>query len=151
MNGETLIIRTFTAGDQEVAQQLILNGLAEHFNQLDPSINPDLEEIAATYLKVGDLFLVAELNERIVATGALVRESLGTGRIVRVSVASDKRRMGIGQKIVYHLLEKARELEMRRILVETNLDWSEAIAFYRILGFSEYDRDLERIHMSMQT
>ncbi len=150
MNGEQLIIRTFATGDQEEAQLLILNGLAEHFNQLDPSLNPDLAEIAGSYPKVGDLFLVAELNGRIVGTGALVRESLDTGRIVRVSVASDQRRKGIGQKIVNCLLDKARELAMSCILVETNLDWPEAIAFYRILGFSEYDRDLERTYLFLQ-
>ena len=150
MNGDSLNIRPFATHDQEEVQQLILNGLAEHFIHLDLSLNPDLEDIAATYLSKGDLFLVAEMDKRIIATGALVRESLETGRIVRVSVASDNHRMGIGQNIVHHLLNDARRLDLKRILVETNLDWHEALAFYQNLGFCEYKRDLESVHMSLQ-
>ena len=146
----SLILRSFTTPDQEAVQQLILNGLAEHFLYLDPSLNPDLDDITATYLSIGDLFLVAELDKKIIATGALVRESPETGRIVRVSVASDNRRMGIGQLIVHQLLENARRLELKRILVETNRDWHEALVFYKNLGFCEYDRDMVSVHLSLQ-
>ncbi len=149
MNGDTLNVRSFATPDQEEVQQLILNGLAEHFNYLDPSLNPDLEDIAATYLSKGDIFLVVEMNNRIIATGALVRESLQTGRIVRVSVASKNRRMGIGQIIVDRLLYISRRLDLKRILVETNLDWHEALAFYQNLGFCENKRDSESVHMSL--
>jgi len=41
-------------------------------------------------------------------------------------------------------------LNLKRILVETNLDWDEALAFYQDLGFSEYTRDIESIHMTLQ-
>jgi N-acetylglutamate synthase-like GNAT family acetyltransferase len=150
MNGDPFNVRSFATPDQEEVQQLILNGLAEHFDYLDPSLNPDLEDISATYLSKGDLFLVAEKNNRIIATGALIRLSPQTGRIVRVTVAYDHRRMGIGQVIVDHLLNKGRQLNLKRILVETNLDWDEALAFYQDLGFSEYTRDIESIQMSQQ-
>ena len=150
MTRGTLNIRSFATSDQEEVQQLILDGLAEHFFNLDPSLNLDLEDITTTYLSKGDLFLIAEMDNRIIATGALVRESLETGRIVRVSVASDNRRRGIGQLIVQHLLDNARRLDLKRIFVETNLDWHEALRFYQNLGFCEYNRDLESIHMSLQ-
>jgi GNAT superfamily N-acetyltransferase len=150
MNGDPFNVRSFATPDQEEVQQLILNGLAEHFDYLDPSLNPDLEDISATYLSKGDLFLVAEKNNRIIATGALIRLSPQTGRIVRVTVAYDHRRMGIGQVIVDHLLNNGRQLNLKRILVKTNLDWDEALAFYQDLGFSEYTRDIESIHMTLQ-
>ena len=145
----SLNIRLFAPPDQEEVQQLILNGMAEHFVNLDPSLNPDLEDISTTYLGKGDLFLVAELDNRIIATGALVLDSLKTGRIVRVSVASDNRRMGVGQYIVHQLLHNARRLDLKRTLVETNLEWHGAILFYENLGFREYKRDLESVHLSL--
>jgi GNAT superfamily N-acetyltransferase len=150
MNGDILNVRSFATPDQEEVQQLILTGLAEHFKYLDPSLNPDIDDISATYLSKGDFFLIAERNNSIIATGALVRVSLHTGRIVRVSVAYEHRRKGIGQIIVNHLLNEGRQLNLKHILVETNLDWHEALAFYQDLGFSEYMRDIESIHMSLE-
>ena len=42
---DSLNIRLFAPPDQEEVQQLILNGLAEHFIHLDLSLNPDLEGV----------------------------------------------------------------------------------------------------------
>jgi len=51
------VVRRFDPSDQEHARALILEGLKEHWGQIDPSLNRDLDDIAVTY-KDG-LFLVA--------------------------------------------------------------------------------------------
>ena len=95
MIADGINIRTFEPGDQHIVKKLILGGLSEHFDALDPTLNKDLENISATYLTNRNIMLVAELDGKILATGALIREAERTGRIVRVSVDSAYRRCGV--------------------------------------------------------
>lgn len=136
---EKLEIRRFEAQDQAAAKRLILAGMAEHWGLLDPNLNPDLNDIGASYADA--LFLVAWLGEKMVGTGALVaRSDDGAGKpavaeIVRMSVASDQRRLGIGNAILRRLCEEGKRLGFRRIILETNANWEGAVAFYQRFGF----------------
>jgi putative acetyltransferase len=131
-----IVIRPFRRADQPAAQDLILRGLGEHFGFIDAALNPDLDNIWGHYMTQGSLFFIAERYGDIVATGALIREAGAAWRIVRVSVAPAQRRQGIGEQITHHLIAAARDLGGREILVETNEDWSAAIALYQRCGFT---------------
>ncbi len=128
-----LKIRTFQPSDQQTAQQLILAGLAEHWGTLDPTLNPDLDDIAASY--AAGTFLVAHIDGELVGTGAIVPEN-GNGRIVRMSVAEEKRRQGIATVILNHLIQIAQENQYRQIVLETTSTWQDAISFYQRHGFT---------------
>ena len=143
-------IRSFSPKDQDRAKALILDGLAEHFKVIDRTLNPDLINIVESYLRQGSLFLVAELDDDLVGTGALVAETKDTGRIVRLSVASSHRRMGIGRLITNYLVKAAYHFHFSRIVVETNDDWYDAIRFYQQSGFTEYDRHDGEVHMMIR-
>lgn len=145
--GAKLAVRPFIPDDQAGAATLILDGLAEHFNAIDPTLNPDLYNIEDSYLRQGSLFLVAELADDLVGTGALIAETKDTGRIVRVSVARSHRRMGIGRLITKHLIQEAYRFHFKQIVVETNEDWFDAIRLYHRCGFTEYDRHDGEVHM----
>ena len=112
-------------------------------------MNPDLDDIKATYQEAGHDFYVIESAGRVVGTGALLRESKHVGRIARVTVDPKHRRRGVGAAMVDHLLQRARQLGMRTVLVETNLDWHEAIRLYLAQGFQEYDRDDVSVHLRL--
>lgn len=146
-------IRPFVRNDQHAARQLILAGLGEHFGAIDPTRNPDLDDIWADYIARGDLFVVAEVGPTLVATGAMRAEAADPagecGRIVRVSVERDYRQHGIGRAIVAHLVQAARVSGWTRLLVETNHDWHAAVALYRRCGFQPYDRDEESVHLAL--
>ncbi|MCP4415536.1 MAG: hypothetical protein GY805_02870, partial [Chloroflexi bacterium] len=45
----SIVIRPFHPQDQSATKQLILAGLVEHWGELDPSLNPDLNDIARSY------------------------------------------------------------------------------------------------------
>jgi len=140
-------IRGFDIRDQESARQLIISGLGEHFDQIDYSMNSDLDDIFASYIKSENAFIIAEIDHCMVGTGALVQESNDTGRIVRVSVSKTMRNRGIGKMIVEHLIELGRKRKLKLIVVETNLDWGAANNLYQRLGFKESARDDNSIHM----
>ncbi len=148
MSLPTLTIRPFTPSDQVPARDLVLEGLGEHFGWIDESRNPDLDDIAAHYLARGHLFVVALVGETLVGTGALIGVDKQTGRLVRMSVHRDWRRLGLGRALVAHLVAAARERGYRRVVVETNNDWWDAIGLYRRCGFHEYDVDEGNVYLA---
>ena len=145
----TLTIRPFTPDDQPATRQLILNGLGSHWGWIDETLNPDLDDILAHYLAQGHIFVVAEKEGQIVGTGALVREAPGVSRMVRISVSQSQQRQGIGRQLVEYLIHAAWARGDQRIVIETNLDWWDAIGLYRSFGFSQYDQDEESIHLHL--
>jgi len=133
-----LSIRPFRPGDQSAARRLILEGLSEHFAQINESLNPDIDDIQREYVARGHLFLVAERRRELLGTGALRVEEERVGRIVRVSVAREFRRRRVGRALVMQLVEAATALGLKRVWVETNDDWADAIALYLACGFEVY-------------
>jgi ribosomal protein S18 acetylase RimI-like enzyme len=139
-----LFIRDFQPADQTAARQLILTGLAGHWGVLDPTLNPDLNDIATSY--ANGVFLVAYRVETLhatslqatfllVGTGALIPEGTNRGRIVRMSVDPSLRRKGIGRRLLDALVERGRKLSYREILLETTATWQDAVSFYQQYGF----------------
>lgn len=133
MEIDEVVIRDFKPEDQVAARSVILQGLAERWGELDDTLNPDLDNIAWTY--ADDVFLVAVEGGQLIATGALILEGDGVGRIVRMSVARSRRRHGIGRQLLQGLLDRARALGYCRLVLETTSTWVDAIAFYQAHGF----------------
>jgi GNAT superfamily N-acetyltransferase len=144
-----IFIRPFQSHEQEAARNLILAGLGDHFDVLDPTLNPDLEDIQGNYVDQGDCFLVVVARDELIGTGALIREAPGVGRIVRMSVAANRRRQGIARKLVQALISTGRAQGYSKIVVETNDDWHEAIRLYMACGFRPYDQRDGEIHMEL--
>lgn len=127
-----LLIRPFRPEDQAAARQLILADLEERWGKLDPSLNPDLEDIAASYAE--GLFLVAFLGGRLVGTGAVLRRG-EEAWVCRMSVAAELRRRGLGRQILERLAEQARAWGCSFLRLETTATWRDAAAFYLSQGF----------------
>lgn len=128
-------IQPFRSEYQAETRDLILAGLAEHWGQLDPDRNPDLADIGSSYQQA--VFLVAVWQERVIGTGALIPKPDGTAEIVRMSVAADMRRQGVGGAILQALITRAHTLGMHRLVLETTETWQVAIEFYKRFGFRE--------------
>lgn len=126
-------ILPFQPEDQAAVKQLVLAGLAEHWGEIDPTKNPDLNDIPASYSK--GTFLVARIQGRIVGCGALIPRAEKTGEIVRMSVAADMRRRGIARCILSQLIELARNKGFNQIILETTSTWTGVIEFYLRCGF----------------
>ena len=128
-----LRIEPIAAADQAAARALVLAGMEEHWGELDPTLNPDLDDIATHYDDA--VFLVGRVGARVVATGALLLRSSDEGVIVRMAVAPDLRRHGLGRQMVAALCTEARARGMRRVVLETTTDWTDVVAFYERCGF----------------
>lgn len=132
-NTNHILIRPFHPADQSEVKDLILAGLAEHWGSLDPSRNPDLDDITTSY--AGALFLVAHLDDRLVGTGALIPRCSTMAEIVRMSVAKSYRRRRIGRLILIRLLDHAQQAGYEQVILETTATWQEAVEFYKANGF----------------
>jgi putative acetyltransferase len=128
-----IILLPFQPKDQAAVKQLVLAGLAEHWGEIDPTRNPDLNDIAASYSKA--TFLVARAQGRIVGCGALVPHNQEIAEIMRMSVAAGMRRQGIARQILDCLIEQARTGGFKKVILETTATWAEVIEFYLSCGF----------------
>jgi len=127
-------VEPFQPTDQAAVKELVLAGLVDPWGVLDPSLNPDLNDIAASYARA--VFLVARhQGGGVIGSVALVPRAAGTAEIVRMSVARNARRQGIGRMITTQLVAHARAAGLRRIFLETTETWDEVIAFYLWCGF----------------
>lgn len=144
---EAFLIQPFQPVDQEDAKQLVLAGLVEHWGFLDPTLNPDLNNIAKSY--VDGLFLVARLNGIIVGTGALLPRADNCAEIMRMSVAKNLRRSGLGSLILKSLCEFAKTAGYQKIILETTSTWQEVIEFYLKFGFKITHHQQEDVYFSL--
>lgn len=134
MAGRPWGFEELTPENHAAIRRLILEGLAEHWGPLDESLNPDLDDLFASY--PNGRTVVARRGLGIIGTGTLVPRSTTTAEIVRMSVARAERRNGIGRAIVDELLDTARRWRVAAVILETSTVWPEVVAFYCSCGFS---------------
>ena len=147
----------------EDAKAVILEGLKEHWGEsFDVNFNEDLVNFESHYLVSvvetttnAPAMYVALKDGRVVGTGALIPEDVQEEiqsccntedfakveerkvmRIVRMSVAKECRRCGVGSVVLRELLRVAKqERGCTELVVETTADWDDAVAFYLHNGF----------------
>lgn len=139
-------IKVITTKEEAVAKEIVLQGLEERFGFLDPTLNPDLNNIITNYLKEGSIFLIGKEENDLVCTGALFKEDNNTGRIQRMSVKSTCRGKGYARKILETLEGYAKEFGYSKLVLETNNDWHSAISLYTSSGYECYENDGECSH-----
>jgi GNAT superfamily N-acetyltransferase len=82
-------------------------------------------------------FLVAYLDGQPVGCGAIRKNEPGVAEIKRMYVAPHVRGRGVGRLVLDELEAIARQLGVRRLVLETGPRQPEAIALYRRAGFVE--------------
>lgn len=144
------MLRDFRLSDQDALRHLILDGLRERWgDEFDASMNPDLEDLASSYLERGADIVVWEEVGCLVATGLLLQDEGDAGRILRMSVAATHRRRGLGRRIIDELIARARYRKMSEVRVLTDTPWSSAVELYRACGFTELGSDGTDTHFVM--
>ena len=82
-------------------------------------------------------FLVAYMDGRPVGCGAVRRNEPDVAEIKRMYVAPEARGRGVGRLVLDELEAVARQLGIRRLVLETGPRQPEALALYRHAGFVE--------------
>lgn len=85
-------------------------------------------------------FVVARLEGRPVACGALKRVDARTGEIKRLWTDPESRGLGLGRKVLTTLERLAREAGFARVRLDSNGALTEAIGLYAKVGYAEVAR-----------
>ncbi len=115
---------------------------AELDERFDDGFDPGdaIRTDAASYRPPTGTFVVAMVDGEVVACGAVQRHDGTTAEIKRMWVASDRRGLGLGRRMLAELERMTGALGYRRVVLDTNSALTEAIAMYRSSGYDEIDR-----------
>ena len=123
-----------------------LRTMTEYFAELDRRF-PDgfdpgdtLVADAAALRPPGGVFVVARASGSDVACGGVQRHDAHTGEIKRMWVHPDRRRSGLGRRLLSRLHDEAVNLGYRRVVLDTNPALVEAIALYEAAGYRSVER-----------
>jgi ribosomal protein S18 acetylase RimI-like enzyme len=131
------VVREFEPADQDRVRHLVQTGLRERWgDDYDDSYNQDLVDISTSYVDNGATVLVIEQRGALIATGTLLRLEEQRGQLVRISVAADQRRVGLGRVVVGELIDRARSEGIVELQILADTAWSSACELYRSCGFA---------------
>lgn len=85
-------------------------------------------------------FVVARIDDDVVACGGIVRLDDDTAEIKRMWVGAAWRGLGLGARMLHELERRIRERGERRIVLDTNAVLTEAIAMYERHGYRPIER-----------
>lgn len=144
-------VRDFVATDQRAAATLIQAGLRDRWGDaFDPAMNPDLDDLWASYMTNGSQLLVGvDGGDTVIGTGALIADPNGA-RIVRMSVGASARRQGVARTLVAALVDRARAAGVTHVVVSTDIPWTDAIALYESCGFTITGRSDDEVHLRLR-
>jgi N-acetylglutamate synthase-like GNAT family acetyltransferase len=136
-----LKIRRYEPRDNKVAKELNYAGL----KQMMPEINwegiavadADYDDIEGIYQNNRGDFVVGEINDEVVVTGAVKKLTETTAEIKRIRVRPDLQRKGYGETMLKRLIEIARELGYEKIRIDTLDTNTRAQQLFKKSGFKE--------------
>lgn len=125
--------------DSDDAQRLVTDldaGLAELYPPAQ-RFGPNLQ---AQHLAEGrGAFVIARDDGRAVGCGAIRLIDPTLAEVKRMYVEPDQRGKGVGSSVLENLESVARQLGVKRLVLETGVYQEAAIALYRRAGFIEVD------------
>jgi [ribosomal protein S18]-alanine N-acetyltransferase len=101
-----------------------------------PGIAYSKQELKAYIRSRGSFTLVASDSERGTPKGFIVVHAGATGHIVTIDVVSSARRAGLGSLLIAAAEERLRAAGVRALGLETAVDNTSALAFYKRHGFN---------------
>jgi GNAT superfamily N-acetyltransferase len=111
--------RRYRLGDDEAIWLLHLSGLDQMgANAGEGPWDDDLRDIDSSYLRGGEFF-VAEVDEQLVAMGGLKPVTAGIAELKRLRVAQELQGQGLGENVVYRLIERAQGLGFTVLIADT--------------------------------
>ncbi len=100
-----------------------------------PGIAYSQRELAAYMKQRGAFTLVATDGDAVLGFLVACARRNGFGHIITIDVASETRRAGVGSKLLAAAEERLRDAQCRAVYLETAVDNSTALAFYKRQGY----------------
>jgi putative acetyltransferase len=132
-----ITFRSATNADREQIKDLVYSVLREYGLAPEPEgTDSDLEDIDKNYIERGGIFEVLEDAEgNLLGTAGLYPIDNETIELRKMYFRPDLRGQGWGKKTLRRMIQHARELEFRRVTLQTHSVLKEAIGLYKSFGF----------------
>lgn len=134
-----LEVRRFTPEDTESVLSLHRRAIEEigaYSEELSEYLDADMTDIEQNYLQNGGDFLVGTLDGELVAMGALKRTSDSEAELKRMRVEPEFQKRGFGKVMLRHLEERAAELGISTLKLDTTMQQTGARRLYEGAGYS---------------
>jgi putative acetyltransferase len=143
-----MIIRKYNPSDKKQVIEMVSNLLTRVFNG-DPAQFQYIKEFNSHKNYI--LFLVAEIDNKVVATMGLKKLNKDTVRLKRMYVAREYQGRGIAQKLLNQLVKFAKEKKYKKMVLSTYPTMNHANIFYKKNNFKEFEaKPIEKIHVMKQ-
>jgi GNAT superfamily N-acetyltransferase len=127
-------IRAFQAGDEAAFRDINLEWIERYF-AVEKKDREVLDDPHTHILDPGGAILLAVDGETPVGVVALIMMGGGSIELAKMGVRPSAQGKGAGRMLVAAAIDKAREMGMRRIYIETNSKLGPALKLYRDAGF----------------
>ena len=129
-------IRKCQPGDQKAVKELIVRIMNDEFPKESHNFpTSDLENIDASYGKLGEAFFVALTNGKVIGTIGVKQEDERTALLRRLFVDPDSRGKRIGSQLVEHAIQFCREVGYHELIFKTVSTMEQAVALCERKGF----------------
>lgn len=129
-----ITVRRFVPGDEE-AFRLLNEAWIQRYFGLEERDHEILGDPVAQILSPGgEIYMALDGDERV-GTCALVKIGEAEFEVAKMGVAENRRGQGIGRLLLEFLIADARQMNARRLYIETNSSLHNAIHLYESVGF----------------
>ncbi len=108
----------------------------EELFSLEPFDIAQFERPEEVIVNPGGTIIFAKLGEEIVGTVALYKTGEDTFEMIKMGVSPSAQRKGIGMILGKEILEKAKEMGARKVVLYSNTKLIPALRIYKKLGFT---------------
>lgn len=136
----TLHIRPFQPGDASAFRDLNEQWILKYFS-LEESDRVTLGHPESSVLQPGGHIFMAMLGDIPVGCCALLADGPGVFELGKMAVMEGHRGLGIGRKILEHVIAQARALGARSLHLGTHSKLAGAIHLYETVGFRHVPPD----------
>jgi putative acetyltransferase len=136
-----MTVRPFETGDETAFREQNEAWIAGNFVVEDKDWEI-LNDPVGKILRPGGAVLMAVEDGVAIGTCALLPMKDGAFEVAKMTVAEKCRGLGIGKKLLAHVIEYARAMGASRLYLETNNKLANAIHVYESLGFRHLPPEL---------
>lgn len=127
----------YTAADRDDFRRLNLEWIAKYFDVESQDLVA-LDDPEGEVLALGGHIFMARYAGKTVGACALLNAGEGSYELAKMAVTEEAKGKSIGYLLGRAILEKARELEAKRVFLESNMSLEPAMNLYRKLGFERF-------------
>ena len=124
----------------------------ERWFRIEAADRNSLDDPERTILAPGGHIFMALLGDDAIGTCALIRRDAAVYELAKMAVDDRAQGRGVGERLGRAVIDRARDLGARQVVLDSNTILEPAIRLYRRLGFKELPRmptDYERSNIQM--